>query len=144
MFKNKQKICLNFILALFFGFGSLSSFAQAKVELSVVKMDFINNSTCEVFIKGVNVGDRQISMSIDFRVSAKNGDFITTSARNIELRKGKELIESIYVKNEKCQSVGSLAVQKIITCSVDGDYIRNTDLCHKVISVKKGIVPIAN
>jgi|688.fasta_scaffold751071_1 hypothetical protein len=144
MFKNQRKIRLKFILALLFGFGSVNLFAQAKVELSVIKMDFINNNTCEVFIKGINVGDRQISMAIDFKVNAKNGDFITKEARVIELRKGKEVVTSIYVKNEKCQVVGGLAVDKIITCSVDGDYIGKTDMCHKVISVKKGIVPITN
>jgi hypothetical protein len=83
-------------------------------------------------------------MAIDFKVNAKNGDFITKSSRVMELRKGKEVITSIFVKDEKCQVIGGLAVDTIMTCSVDGDFIKNTALCNKVISVKKGIVPITN
>jgi hypothetical protein len=119
-----------------------SANAQAKVDFSVVKMNFINGDTCQIFISGVNSGDRQISLGIDFRINAKNGDLIKTSARVFELRKGKELIQSVYADNEKCGDVGSLVIQNILTCTVEGDVVRNNDLCLKVISFKKGVIPI--
>ena len=136
----KSSILHRFFLFLAMLCGSAN--AQAKVDFSVVKMNFINGDTCEIFISGVNSGDRQISLGIDFRINAKNGDLIKTSARVFELRKGKELIQSVYADNEKCGDIGSLVIQNILTCTVEGDVIRNNDLCLKVISTKKGVIPI--
>lgn len=137
---SKYFFCLILAVSVF----SQNSHAQAKVELSVPKMEFINGNTCEIYIKGFNSGDRQITMGIDFRINAKNGDLMRTSARVFELRKGKEVVTSIYANNEKCGDVGSLSIQSVAVCTVEGDVIRNNDLCLKVISTKKGLIPIKN
>lgn len=119
-----------------------SAHAQAKVELKVPKLEFINGNTCQIFIEAINAGDRQITMAIDFRINAKNGDLITTSARVFELRKGKSVVSSVYAKDEKCTDIGSLAVQNIVTCSVEGSVIGNTAICEKVIFPQSGKIPI--
>jgi hypothetical protein len=144
-FRNSSKSnFIPFIFVALFAINCQNSYAQAKVELSVQKMSFINGDTCQIFIKGTNVGDRQITMGIDFRINAKNGDFIKSSTRVFELRKGKELVSSIYADNEKCEDIGSLSIQDASPCTVEGSIIGNSQLCLKVIYPQKGLIPIKN
>ena len=119
-----------------------SVFAQAKVELGVPKMTYINGDTCEIFIEANNLGDRQITLAIDFRINAKNGDFIKKSTRVFELRKGKILVNSVFADNEKCTDIGSLSIQDIDICTVEGEVIRNANLCMRFIQTKRGLIPI--
>lgn len=144
LWKPSQCNLLHSVFLAMLAIAPQNSYAQAKVELSVQKMNFINGNTCEIFIKGVNVGDRQITMGIDFRINAKNGDFIKNSTRVFELRKGKELISSIYANNEKCEDIGSLSIQDASPCTVEGSVIGNSQLCLKVIYPQKGLIPIKN
>ena len=135
---------LRLIFTIFLVINCQSSYAQAKVELSVSKMLFINSNTCQVFINGANWGDRQISFIVNFRINAKNGDLMNTASRLFELRKGAIVDGHIYVDNERCESIGSLSIQNVNLCTVDGSVIGNPDLCRKVISTIKGVIPINN
>lgn len=136
-----DKFIKSFILA-FFSIASVSVFAQAKVEFSVIKMNYINNSTCEINVEGKNLGDRQITLAIYFRVNAKNGDFISKKSGIFELRKGKASVSRMFVRNEKCTDIGSLSIEDVNVCKVEGDVIVNSYLCLKVMQTKRGIIPI--